>query len=146
MKKFLLTLTLLFFVFNLFSQSKTSVGLSKDDYIKKSKNQKKVGWILLGGGAALVATGLIIPQGESEGIDICPVTLLCEEYKNDEIKAAFGLTGFVSMLSSVPFFVASGKNKRRAVSVSLKTEKAAYLNNYSLVRNSFPALRIKINL
>ncbi len=68
MKRFLLSLTLLFFVFNLFSQSKTSVGLSKDDYLLKSKKQKITARILLGGGAALFATGFIIPQGESEGL------------------------------------------------------------------------------
>ena len=60
--------------------------------------------MLLGSGAALLATGFIIPKGESEGYDVC-IYIVCENHKNDDIKAAFGLTGFVSMLGRIPFFM-----------------------------------------
>jgi hypothetical protein len=143
MKKVLLFLPLLLVVFIASSQSTNAVRPSKDDYLQKSKKQKKVGRILLGGGAALIATGVIIPKGESQGYGPC-LQLICEEFKNDEIKSVLFLTGGLSMLSSIPFFIVSGKNKRRAVSVSMKTERASYINSYTLVRNSFPAIALKI--
>ena len=97
----------------------------------------------MGGGAALFATGVIIPKGETEGYDVC-IYIVCENHKNDDIKAAFGLTGFVSMLSSVPFFISSGKNKKRAISVSayLKMNKTPLLVKND--KNSYPAIHLKI--
>jgi len=57
MKRFLLSLTSLLLVVSLFGQSHARTGFLKDDYLKKSKNQKKAARILLVGGAALLATG-----------------------------------------------------------------------------------------
>lgn len=31
------------------------------DYLQKSKNQKTTAWIMLGGGGALILTGIVIP-------------------------------------------------------------------------------------
>jgi hypothetical protein len=67
----------LLLVVSLFGQSNARTGFLKDDYLKKSKNQKKAARILLGGGAALLATGLVIPQGEFEGYDVC-IYIVCE--------------------------------------------------------------------
>jgi energy-converting hydrogenase Eha subunit H len=65
-------------------------------------------------------------------------------HKNDDIKAAFGLSGVVSMLASIPFFVASGKNKKRAISVSgyLKMHKNPLLVKND--KNLYPAIPLKI--
>ena len=143
MKRVLFSLRFLLLVVSLFGQSNARTGFLKDGYLKKSKNQKKAARILLGGGAALLATGLVIPRGESEGYDVC-IYVVCENHKNDDIKAAFGLTGFVSMLASVPFFIASGKNKKRGNSVSgyLKMHKTPLLVKND--KNSYPALHLKI--
>ena len=34
--------------------------LTQTDYLQKCKKQKTIGWVLLGGGATLVLTGIII--------------------------------------------------------------------------------------
>ena len=44
-----------------------------------------------------------------------------EEYKNEGIKAAFGVAGVLTMLGSIPLFIASWKNKRKAASFLLIT-------------------------
>ena len=146
MRKFFILSLLLAFATASFSQQVSSKNqLTREDYLKKSKNKKKVGWIMLGGGATLVAIAFIIPKGDYEGLQAC-ANILCETYKNDEIKAVFGLAGGLTMLGSIPFFLASGKNKRRAnaVSASFKTEKASIVRGNSLIKMQYPALSIKI--
>ena len=120
MKKILLLPALLFMVFHSLGQAKTNVGLSKDAFLLKSKNQKKVARILLVGGAGLLATGVIIPKGEVTGRRLSdpwnPFSEWENEYKDENLKYALGLAGFASMVGSIPFFNASSKNKRRAAS------------------------------
>lgn len=116
------------------------------DYLQKSKNQKKAGWILLG-------TGL--------GLDLVAIATFPKDYLifsfdgNDEatenaanFSAVIFVIGSVSMLASVPLFIASGKNKRKAMnaSVGLQFEERPLLQQYSLSKKHFPALSLKIAL
>lgn len=123
---------------SLFSQQTTADR--KTNYQHKSKIQKTVALILLGGGATLVLTDILIPRGEviHEGF--------WDSYKNDGIKTTFGLTGIVSMLGSIPFFIASSKNKRKAASVSIYNEKIQTLQKGSFAYNFVPAVRLTIRL
>lgn len=100
---------------------------------------------MLGGGAALLLTGIIIPRGEVTG-DLFPYPVTI--YKNDDSKAAIGLTGIASVLGSIPLFIASGKNKRRANAIStfLKTDKVFVVQGYNVTRINYPALSLKISL
>lgn len=120
--------------------------LTKTDYLKKSKKQKNIAWALLGGGATLVLTGIIIPKGEITNPDcvFCPEEKI--EYKNDGIKSTLGLTGVLSMIGSIPFFIASKKNNKRAMSVSFKNETASQLVKSNLGYRYLPSLKIKISL
>ncbi|MBL0273349.1 MAG: hypothetical protein IPQ06_09845 [Chitinophagaceae bacterium] len=81
--------------------------MTKQDYLQKSKHQKTAAWILMGGGATLLLTGIVIPKGA-----LTHSGFLDDTYKNDGIKDAFDLTGIVSMLGSIPFFIASSKKKK----------------------------------
>lgn len=124
---------------NLFSQQ--TIADKKNNYQHKSKNQKKVALILLGGGTTLMLTGAIIPKG--------PVTrenFFWNEYKNDGIRGTFVLTGFVSMLGSIPFFFASSKNKRKAASLSFNNEKIQTLQKGIFAYKFVPAVRLTIRL
>lgn len=120
-----------------FSQKTTdSVPSLKTDYLKKSKNQKTAAWILLGGGSALIATGIIV--GSSE-----------ESTFNDAAGgAAIAGIGLLSTIGSIPLFIASGKNKRKANNFSgkLKMETGPFYQKQSFVQRSFPALSVKCSL
>ncbi len=102
---------------------------------------------MLGGGAALVVTGVIIPKGESKGFtgSFYGVPNAVEEYKNDGIKAAFGLAGSLSMIGSIPFFVASRKNKKRGMRLSLINEKIPRIQKSSFVYRSVPSVSLTID-
>ena len=146
MKKItILTLILGFAVATFCQQTTQKPSMTKTDYLQKSKKQKKVGWILLGGGAALTATSFLISEGEET--DFNPRTF-DYDHKNDGIKAALGLTGIVSMLGSIPFFIASGKNKRKAreASVFIDMEKAPILQQAVIKNQSFPVVGVRIGL
>lgn len=140
------TLLLLISASSISQQKNPDRSSIQQDYLKKSKKQKKAGLILLIGGAGLITTSLIIPNGELTYDGICISGYCSDKYKNDGIRSAFFIAGGISMLSSIPFFIASRKNRKRSTSVSFKMEKSIHLYNQSLVYTSVPALRLKIDL
>lgn len=148
MRKIIISTFALAFAVSLFGQQTSSpkLALTPSDYLNKSKRQKNTALYVLGGGAALIIVGAVIPEGERTG-DINWISW-SEEHKNDGIKGAFISIGVLSMLGSVPFFIASGKNKRRAnaVSASFKTENASIARGYNLSRINYPAISFKIVL
>ena len=149
MKKIIILPLLLVFTTVSFSQQIVQKQpLTKTDYLQKSKKQKKTAMIFLGGGATLIVASLIIPQGEPTGFQITPYLNFYEGHKNDGIKGALFLTGAVSMLGSIPFFIASGKNKRRArkASVLINMERAPVLQGMAFSTHSFPAAGVRISL
>jgi len=115
--------------------------LAKTDYLQKSKKQKTVAWVLLGGGATFVLTGIIIPKG-----DVVHEGAWGNDYENDGIKSTFGVTGFLCMAGSIPFFIASKKNNKRAMSVSFKNETAPLIQKSSFVYRPVPSVAFKIAL
>lgn len=125
-----------------FSQQVTHSQLpAHENYLKKSKTQKTVGWILLGGGATMITASLLIMNNK---VNEDPLGVLV----SDEASASviLGLGGIASALASIPFFIASGKNKRRAAAVSFKMEKANIVNQWAFSNNPYPALSIRVRL
>ena len=108
----------------------------KTHYLVKSKNQKTAAWVLLGGGAALVGTGLLIGDSKNSTFD-------------DALTGA-GLAGIgiLSTIGSIPLFFASGKNKRKAMQATtfIKMEDARMIHNQSFVQTSYPVIALKIKL
>lgn len=135
MKKIVFVLALLFFVTNSFSQMPPSGGDSKPyDYLKRSKNHKKVGWILLAGGTAMVVGGLAAfdkswNRGSNTGTDISGFLLLA---------------GIFADLGSAAFFVSSAQNKRKAAAVGLTNQKILVPHQNSFALKSQPSLTLRI--
>ena len=108
---------------------------SKDYYLQKSKNQRTVGWVLLGAGAAVGTVGLIVASD-------------AEWFFDDSDKLGTGLTlftvGAASTLASIPFFIIAGSNSRKAASFSLQSQN--YYNQGQELSGIQPALSLKIEL
>lgn len=111
------------------------VSHTQEYYLQKSKRQKKTGWILLGSGATLITSGILIAAGQDE----------------DAVKAAIPLvfisgTGLVSSLVSIPFFVSSSHNKKRAATLSstLNWQQGPGGPNKGFACKSFPAFAVKL--
>ena len=146
MRKIIFSVVLFLFNASLFSQQTNPARtLSEQDYLKKSKKQKKTALIFLAGGAGLIITSFVIPRGALEEDGICVGPYCDDKYKNDGIKTTLFIAGGVAALSSIPFFIASGKNRRKATSVSFKMENTVHFYNRNLASASFPALRVKLS-
>ncbi len=142
MKKIIFCTMLLIIATAAFSQQPNpSPVLTKENYLLKSKKQKILARILLGGGAAFAITGMIIPKGE-----IVHEGFLGNDYKNDGIKGTLKLTGILSMAGSIPLFIVSLKNKKKVTAVLLKNETIPQTQKSNLVNRNIPTLSLKISL
>jgi hypothetical protein len=141
MKKAILFIFLSALTFSSFSQKANPATLTKQDYLKKSKRQKTTAWILAGGGTAMALVSLT-------SFNLINVfgSALDDNNSNENLKR--GETTFyigcITAVSSIPFFIASSKNKKKAASVSFKMEKTPVYQQRSFVYHSYPALSLKI--
>ena len=144
MKKIIICLLLITWSVASFSQQTTTSKppLTKADYLKKSKSQKTGAWLLVGGGAAMMAIALTIPIKESND----PFVLV-QSYASGG-GTVLVLIGSLCGLGSIPLFIASARNKRVAnrTTAFFKMEAVPVVGQTGFVSRSFPALAIKINL
>jgi hypothetical protein len=54
--------------------------------------------------------------------------------------------GVLSAIGSIPFFIASGKNKRKGMSLSFKNETAPQFFKRNFTSRSYPSVAFKISL
>ncbi|MBL0129823.1 MAG: hypothetical protein IPP43_00795 [Chitinophagaceae bacterium] len=109
MKKFSFFALLLIASAISFSQPITNTtSITKTDYLQKSKNQNTTAWVLLVGGATFILAGDLIGNSKESTFG---------DAGTGVIMAGLGV---LSMIGSVPLFIASGKNKRKAISMPLK--------------------------
>ena len=123
--------------------SLASSAQTKDDYLTKSKHQKTAAWIMLGGGAGL---GLV---GEIVGLRGFADLASGQFHKGSNNMGAGGvliIAGSAAILGSIPLFIASGKNKRRGMSLSFTNQPApAFVKN--IAGNKYvPSVQLKFSL
>jgi uncharacterized membrane protein YfcA len=117
-------------------QTNPAQPLTRQDYLQKSKNQKKAAWILLGGGTALIVTGLLTGNKDEASFD------------EASTGAIFGIAGGVCAAISIPLFIASGRNKKKAAATTSYFEfrKENFTVPSIFAFRTFPALAIKFTL
>ena len=92
----LISTMLLFFAESTFAQQTAPKQSMQTDYLTKSKKQKKVGRILLAGGAILMASAFIIPRGELQHSGFCVNALLCDRLHFRRQDAGGTLNAYIS--------------------------------------------------
>ena len=147
MKKIIICAWILIVSAPSFSQQTTTNApvLTKADYLQKSKKQKTAAWILLGGGSALIVTGQIVYTNYiNSSPDFGTGLLRLASWGTGPV---LELIGLLSMGGSIPLFIASTKNKRRAMNATtfFKMETAPVIQHSSFVQTSFPAVSLKIS-
>ena len=124
----------------------------KTDYLKKSKNQKTAAWILLGGGFALSTTSIVMASSKvtEDYVSAIAGVFSTEPAPQNDYTAEniLLITGTAAMLGSIPLFIASKKNKRKAMDMTanIKMENVRMIQNQSFVQTSYPAIVLKIKL
>jgi hypothetical protein len=137
MKKLLLLFALLSTMIAVAQEGK----YTRDYYLSKSKNQKTMGWVLLAGGTGLVIAGIAVGSSDDN---------------NDPNELDFGPNfdagvwllggGLVVGAASIPFFVSSANNARKAAFVSLINQKIIIPRSGQLILRTQPAISLRINL
>jgi hypothetical protein len=134
-KFFICTMLLLMATSSFCQQTDFSQSLTPQNYLQKSKKQKTAAWILLGGGAAVAAGAIILD--------------LNSDWSKPETPYLVALfTGCASMLGSIPLFIASGRNKKKAMNASTYFEirQNPVSTNTGLTLHPTPTLSLKFNL
>ncbi|NHE57087.1 hypothetical protein [Cyclobacterium plantarum] len=89
--------------------------MSKKDYLEKSRRQKTTGYIMAGGGLAMVAAGSTL---FSENFILFGASDAEEQATG--IGVAMAVVGGIAAIGSIPVFISAGKNKKRAALMSFK--------------------------
>ena len=118
--------------------------LTQSDYLKKSKKQNTAAWIVLGGGFALTSAGII--TGINGVTNEIFGVFNGEKSNTIEVGTVLFYSGLAAMVASIPLFMASSKNKKRAMGLAIKIEEAKQFNNQYFVSRPVPSLTLKINL
>jgi hypothetical protein len=111
--------------------------LTKEYYWEKSKNQKTAAWVMLGGGVAISIVGIIGVNANYS---------LFEENSAADTYAVVTLIGTGLALGSIPLFIASGRNARKAANLSFKAQPVFSPQQMGFVRKVQPAISIQIPL
>jgi len=140
MKRLIIPFLLVFLcVPNLFGQTQDSVAKARQEtYLEISHRQKKTGAILLGSGAAITLIGAITyTPPEPNTFDL----------GGSDFSYAAITIGVVTMIVSVPFFISSGTNKRKARLIDVSLAPQPYINAEmtGLALKPQPAVKIAFN-
>ena len=108
----LLLLILVFGLTSLHAQKLDTADMSVqeryDFHIQKKKTNNLIGWIALGSGVAMVA-GSVLGGGADYVLDS-----INPNKEENEVVEWLLVGGSVVAVASIPFFIASGKHKRKA--------------------------------
>lgn len=134
MKKIILSAILLAIATTVFCQQTTPepLPIANTDYLQKAKNQKTGAWILLGGGLLTTGIGLVVvaSEGANDAVDTYVGVFTgpngtSSSSSTSSTGSILIATGILMQAGSIPLFIASKKNKRRAM-LAIKDQKTAF--------------------
>lgn len=129
-----------------FSQPATTPAssLNKQDFLTKGLHHRHAANAMLWGGFALVVTGGIIDAYSNYGS--LAMFSMRKKKKYDHTGGIIAVTGLTSMVGSIPLFISYHSHKRKAGSLSLKTESVPVITGQSISNHPFPSLCLKMSL
>ncbi|MBX2933046.1 MAG: hypothetical protein KF825_02305 [Ferruginibacter sp.] len=145
MNKIILSLCIICFSTTAFSQTETdSIPVTKEDYLKKSKNQKTAAWILLGTGVVLDIAG-IVTTGNNADKELGNL-FSSKQSVNHTGEYILYITGTAALAGSLTLFIAAKRNKKKALSTSfeINNQQLQQLKNNSLYTFNYPVLTFKL--
>jgi hypothetical protein len=133
-KYFICTILLLMTASSFCQDTDFRQSLTQKDYLQKSKSEKTAAWVLLGGGFVVAV-----------GASILDVSSDWSKSETPYLVALF--TGCASMLGSIPLFIGSARNKRKAMNASTYFEirHNPFPTYTGLTLHSTPTLSLKLN-
>ena len=98
--------------FSMYSSANNFPDKDADFYLRRSKNQRIVGWTTLGAGIVLSGVGLLIASN-STGSTVDMYGNYTED-NNTTVGAVITIAGAVSGIVSIPFMIMASGNKHKA--------------------------------
>lgn len=144
MKKLFVWLILLVYAPTSFGQGITDTVYTKDHYLDMSHRQRTTGLALLGGGATLMLTGLLM--GDDRHTDARTAALNFDFAPDEDGSMWLFIPGVIATVASVPFFVRASQYSRKAAEITL-TEQTILVPqppSFSLKRQ--PAIAVRVRL
>jgi hypothetical protein len=135
MKKTIFLLIISLFSVKSFCQVQNPT-LFKDDYLQKSKNQQTAGFILLACGTTLAVVGAI---SFNHNYDYASNSAA-------DISGFLMLGGIVTDLVSIPFFISSAKNARKAATISFNNQKILFPLHNTFIAKTQLSITLRIGL
>ena len=138
----------------IFTSSLSAQLVAKTRYerlMESSHRRQTAGFIFLGGGAGMTAAGLYLyADGTRKNRNEVSTASGLTGLSTGETEQVLGVVltglGVGSMCTSIPFFIGAHQKRKKALSLSLKTESAASLYKLNLYNQLYPALAMKISL
>ena len=147
MKKIIICSALLVTAITSFGQQNSSSKFStQPDYLQKSKNQKSAAFVLLIGGAVIDIIGLATFPKDYVYIDLWGNGNSHATESSATTSGVLFLVGTASMLSSIPLFISSHINHKKAISLAIEPENLRQLKKTNMHTVNYPALTMKISL
>ena len=122
--------------------------MTKQDYLEKSRKQKTAGFILLGGGVAVVGIGAIVSATNAVGLTVSCIGLNCSQAAENGLEAGgvIMLVGALSVAGSIPLFISAGNNRKKAAAMSFSNE-PLYIPKYAgNLPRAVPSITLKIRI
>ncbi|MEP7279400.1 MAG: hypothetical protein ABI813_12200 [Bacteroidota bacterium] len=151
MKNAVMAVCMLALSLSLFSQKTApNSDLRYNDYIQKSKRQKRAGVILMSSGALVTTGGTLIildavnrnkRSGERNGsgeLNVGDAEMV--------LGALATLVGIAAMSASIPFLVGARRSRKKALAISFKTETVPLLFKMSPAGSQYPALVCRLSI
>lgn len=118
-----------------------SQKMSKQDYFELSRKQKTAGWILLSGGATLAVVGSAVMYE-----NFCVFSCSDAIESSFNAGAAMAIIGSLSMVASVPIFVSSRNNGKKAAYLSFRNQPLDIPRYTNQPPKSYPVISLSIPL
>jgi hypothetical protein len=138
MKKAIVVSVLISIAISSFSQTLQSNVKTKKYYLDKSRHQRTISWMMLGGGVALTAIGIGVAQAET-------LDYALGSSKSGNTGSVLAVVGVASALGSIPLFISAAHNKHKAAAWAFHLQKVP-MPYTAYHRTIFqPALTLKVS-
>ncbi|MBD0280438.1 MAG: hypothetical protein ICV51_14335 [Flavisolibacter sp.] len=153
MKKVILSILLLSFTALSFSQqteTEPSQTAPNVDYLKRSKHQKTAAWILTSAGTVGLLVTMMSDAAQAVGGGLTTVFSLGTVEPEYKSYTAYYLLSAAGVGAGIGFFIAAGKNKRKAMAMDastyLKMERAPVVQSGSIRNQPYPSVAVRMTL
>lgn len=129
-------------------QQQLTTQLTKAEYLKKSKRQQTTGIILVSSGAFSTTIGLVVAVVSAPGAILDAFGGNTGGGRSLEVGSIMFYSGIIIMAGSVPFFIASGKNKKlsRQTNITFNLSQLPAEASFVYKQNQVPSIGVSIRL